>query len=75
MQPCLPPGCACLRCALCAVPSPCTPSRSLVPPAVQIDGKPVLKLNQYDLEGGKRSVFEQELNREWVRQGGGHACS
>lgn len=24
----------------------------------------MLKLNMYDLEGGERSVFDQELNRE-----------
>lgn len=32
-----------------------------------VDGKPVLKLNMYDIEGGERSVFDQELNREWGR--------
>lgn len=31
---------------------------------VQIDGFTVLKANNYDLEQGERSVFDQELNRE-----------
>ncbi len=30
---------------------------------MMVDGVPVLKLNNYDLEGGERSVFDQELNR------------
>ena len=30
---------------------------------MMVDGIPVLKLNNYDLEGGERSVFDQELNR------------
>ena len=30
---------------------------------MMVDGMPVLKLNNYDLEGGERSVFDQELNR------------
>lgn len=31
---------------------------------VQINGFTVLKANNYDLEQGERSVFDQELNRE-----------
>ena len=30
----------------------------------QVNGFPVLKANNYDLEEGERSVFDQELNRE-----------
>jgi hypothetical protein len=32
----------------------------------QVDGQPVLRLNMYDLESGERSVFDQELEREFV---------
>lgn len=31
---------------------------------MMVDGVPVLKLNNYDLLSGERSVFDQELNRE-----------
>ena len=31
---------------------------------MMVDGMPVLKLNNYDLLTGERSVFDQELNRE-----------
>ncbi|PRW60864.1 SNF2 super family [Chlorella sorokiniana] len=37
---------------------------------VMVDGKPVLKMNMYDLEGGERSVFEQELHRRKSGKGG-----
>ena len=30
---------------------------------MMVDGVPVLKLNNYGLKGGERSVFDQELNR------------
>lgn len=29
----------------------------------QIDGEPVLKANNYDLESGEQSIFDVELNR------------
>ena len=36
---------------------------ALVPVWEQIDGEPVLKANNYDLESGEQSIFDVELNR------------
>ena len=34
---------------------------------ILVDGQPVLRANNYDIETGERSVFDQELKRECLR--------
>lgn len=44
--------------------TPCARRRIVHLALVQVNGLPVLKINDYDLEQGERSVFDQELDRE-----------
>lgn len=49
-----------LACVLSSLPK----IKTADPVALQVDGVPVLRANNYDIETGERSVFDQELKRE-----------
>jgi len=40
--------------------------RAAKPRLITVDGLPVLRINNYDLQQGERSVFDQELNRKFL---------
>ena len=63
----LPAG-RCFTPTLLGYSCPCSPPART---PLQVKGVPVLKLNDYTLDEGERSVFDQELLRGRRRSGGG----